>query len=604
MCGITGFVGEGNNEDLIRMTSVLSHRGPDGLGTHSNGKVFLGHRRLSIIDRDGGQQPMSNEDENIWITYNGEIYNHELIRADAESKGHIFKTRSDTEAILHAFEEYDNTTFKMLNGMFAFAIWDEKKARLTLVRDQFGIKPLYYAIRRETIIFASEIKAILEHPLVKAEIDEESMKEYLFYRYIPNEKTMFKGICKLLQGEILVWEEGKCRIEKYHNLWGHADLKAQHNFSESNLVNRFRSAMDISVKQQLMGEVPIGIYLSGGLDSSVVCALVKQHLPGSLHTFSVAFDIRAESELPFARQVAEYLGTEHHEVIVKEAEVLKEIEKIVWHYDEPPGDAAVVPTYFVAREAKKQVTIVLAGEGADEQFAGYRKYEFIANLVNQNPGISPRDLTNEYCNEICLCSTEILQKLLKGFNKESFESKTQAFLQPQFEKPNHDVINHMMFFDQHTMLSENYLMKADKMSMAFGIEERVPYLDINIVRLTASVPQNLKIKGLLNKNKEKYLLKKSMSNILPLEIINRKKEGYGTPTALWFRSKTADVFEQRIGVSKLFEKYFNVDFIIHMLEEHRKGRANYNRELWVLYVLDIWYDINFSGRDKKLKEIL
>lgn len=359
--------------------------------------------------------------------------------------------------------------------------------------------------------------------------------------------------------------------------------------------------MDISVKQQLMGEVPIGVYLSGGLDSSVVCALVQQCLPGLLHTFSVAFDLRAESELPFARQVSEYLGTQHHEVIVKEEEVLKEIEKIVWHYDEPPGDAAVVPTFFVAREAKKYVTIVLAGEGADEQFAGYRKYEYVANLVNQNPDISPPYLTKAYCNEISLCSLDTLEKLWKGFNRDSFQSKVLTFLQPQFEKSNKDIVNHMMFFDQHTMLSENYLMKADKMSMAFGIEERVPYLDINVVRLTASVPQDLKIRGLLNGNKEKYLLKKSMSNILPLEIISRKKEGYGTPTALWFRSRIADVFEQQIRTSKLFAKYFNVDFIIQMLNEHRKGTSHYNRELWVLFVLNIWYNLYFSGCDKKFK---
>lgn len=208
MCGITGFVGKGNYTDLNRMTNVLSHRGPDGSGTYSNGKAFLGHRRLSIIDLTNGRQPMSNEDGSLWIVYNGEIYNHDLMRHDAESKGHIFKTRSDTEVILHAFEEYDNTTFKMLNGMFGLALWDENKQRLTLARDQFGIKPLYYAIRQETIIFASEIKSILEHPLVEAEIDEESIQEYLFYRYVPNEKTMFKGIYKLLQGEILIWEGG------------------------------------------------------------------------------------------------------------------------------------------------------------------------------------------------------------------------------------------------------------------------------------------------------------------------------------------------------------------------------------------------------------
>ncbi len=614
MCGICGIYGKESGRDEViikKMIAVLGHRGPDGSGFYIDENVSLGHARLSIIDlSEKGRQPMANEGKTVWISVNGEIYNFKELRDELEKKGHQFHSKSDSEVIVHAYEEYGLDFVKKFNGMFAFALYDKEKNRLILARDPIGEKPLYYYYNGKELIFASEIKAILEVG-VKKELDETTLYNYLSYQYSLGKRTFFKNIEKVLAGNMIVLENGNLTVQKY---W---DIK-ENLIEESDdyFIKKLRELLENSIKLRMVADVPVGYFLSGGIDSSAVVALARQYSDEKFHTFSVGFE--TFSELKYAKIVSQYLKTTHHELVITADMVASDIPKIAWHYDEPVGDVAIINNYYLSKEAAKHVKVVLAGEGGDELFGGYPNYkkglkyfDFFSssrlqgniakaflNLIPQKGDLySSGNKLNRIVSFFCQPTFERAHwYTMRDMTREEISYLTNVdYLNdensytPSLEMKN--PLNKMLAIDCKNLLPEKFLMKADKATMANSVEERLPLLDKELIEFAFSVPANLKIRN----GKEKHILREAAKELLPEEIINRPKQGFGTPVDKWLLDPSLQkMISKTLLGGNLVGEIFKKDKIQSLVKNLERGNVYRARTIWMIFALELWHQTYFG----------
>ncbi len=631
MCGICGIaIPEELNRPvdaatLVRMRDSLTHRGPDDAGVFIGGQAGLGHRRLSIVDLAGGHQPMSNEDGNIWITYNGEVYNHRDLRPELEGRGHVYQTASDTETIIHLYEEHGPRAVEQLRGMFAFAIWDRPRRRLVLSRDRLGIKPLYYTLSDDGVIcFASEIKALIEARAVRAELNYDALADFAANRSTSGEDTLFRGVKRLLPGHTLVWDDGRVHIERY---WDLSFAKRSEPRSDDRYVEEFFELFRESVRLRLMADVPLGMFLSGGIDSSAIVAVMSEMVSGPVKTFSVAFEEREANELEYARMVAGAFGTDHHEVVVSPQQFFDSLPALVYQEDEPIAHPSSIPLYFVSKLASGHVKVVLTGEGSDELLAGYDKYrKTVFNIAlgrayhNSMPASMRRGLERAILklngtsrirrklSRTFLClSPEIEDIYFDNFSVFSRAMQRRLFttqVQDQMserdpyrasldligESDSSELLDQLLAADMKTYLHE-LLMKQDQMSMAASIESRVPFLDHKLVEFAARLPVKMKLRGLTTK----HILREAMRNRLPSEILTRRKMGFPVPVGAWLRGQFSHVVDECVLNSRALDRgIFDPAFVRELVARHRAGE-NHTERLWALINFEIWQRRFFDG---------
>jgi len=604
MCGISGlfyFDRQRPAEEFVinRMRAATRHRGPDDSGTYLKRNVGLGFNRLSIIDLAGGHQPLCNEDGSVWIVFNGEIYNFQELHNDLVSRGHRFRTRSDTETIVHAWEEFGEKCVEKLRGMFAFVIWDERQQVLFGARDRIGIKPFYYYQDAQGFAFASEIKSLLEVPWITPEVETEALREFLRRRYVIAPHTMLRGIRKLQPGHTVRADAAGVRIEKYWEI----PLDTPREFSESEAIDEAGALFQECVKTHLVSDVPLGAFLSGGLDSSCVVGLMARLGVRQIKTFSIGYD-GPENELDYARVVARHFHTDHHELRLTPLEFRDVLPKIVWHMDEPVGDTASIPLFFLAEFARREVTVALSGEGSDEIFGGYPGYPRMLTLgrLNRIPGahilgraigsvagdtkirkyadMLGRPLEWRYGGVGGLFSEGQTARLL-GEATDGFDGVAAAY----GDCPGMPDLTRMSYLDLKTWLPDDLLVKADRMSMANALELRVPFLDHVLVEHAARLPNHFKVRGSVTK----YLLKKWAVGLLPPEIVYRSKKGFPVPTRSWFRADLADfVRDTLLARNGAARKFFDVDEMKHVFDMHR--REDRSEQIYSLLVFDAWYE--------------
>ena len=624
MCGITGRLNyqpdrPASAELIRRMNHVLRHRGPDDEGVFIRNNVGLGQQRLAIIDTsERGHQPMCNEDGTIWITFNGEIYNHPELRAGLEARGHVFRSNSDTEAIVHLYEEKGVDCLRDLRGMFAFALWDSRCRRLVLARDRMGQKPLFYAEHDQGLLFASEIKAILQAEGFPRTLNPESLHHFLTYKYVPPPHTMFSGIWELPPAHFLVWEDTGYRVERYWSL-SYADKL---ELSEEDTLERLDAILDEAVRIRLISDVPLGVFLSGGIDSSLVVAYMSRHSSEPIKTFSIGFTEAGYNELPFARAVAEQYKTDHHEFVV-EADALSILPKLIWHFDQPFADSSAVPTYYVAQLARQHVTVALNGDGGDEAFAGYGRYlgYYILQRYNRTPAVLRRaaqhilerlpvqqrkgtfwtqfnwlnvsslaPLDGQYVRSIATFSkTHKLGLYTPAFRQQLNGCDSIAYMQSLFDDPALDnLLDCMLRADTLAYLPGDLLVKVDRMSMAHSLEPRSPFLDHVLVEFAASLPAKIKFR----RGRLKHLLKQLARDKLSREIIERQKRGFAMPVGKWVREELRPVIEEYLLSSHLArEELLRQSAINKLWWEHRdqEWRNVHGERLWALLNLELWF---------------
>jgi asparagine synthase (glutamine-hydrolysing) len=633
MCGITGIVQFSRDEPvdagiLRQMCAAMVHRGPDDEGIYIRGRVGLGMRRLSIIDLATGHQPISNEDGTLWIVFNGEIYNHRALREQLQARGHRYRTNSDTETILHLYEEYGRDCVQHLRGMFAFAIWDEPRQKLFAARDRLGIKPFYYTLDSQRFLFGSEIKVILRYPGLRPEFHRSSLPEYLAFGYLSGQQTFYRDIRKVMPGHTLELERnGTLNIVPYWDLHASRDEPVR---PESYYVQGYRDQLEQAVDSHLMSDVPLGVFLSGGLDSSAVAALMTRIRREPIETFSVGYAEQSYSELPYARQVAEHIHSVHREVLLTRQDFFDALPKLIWHEDEPIVWPSSVPLYFVARLAGQHVKVVLTGEGSDETLGGYTRYAFtLKNAALDRwyrrliPSVIRRSLRRSVSDSGML-GADLRRKLSHTFLARDgnswasfyFDNFFSAFSQDeQTELLTDDVIresgegtaydsvldtwNHssgdllfrLLYTDIKTYLVE-LLMKQDNMSMAASIESRVPFLDHKLVEFATNIPRQYELQGLSGK----HVLKKAVQDLLPHSILYRPKLGFPTPWSGWLAGPQLDVIEQTLLETRSMDRgYFKRNVVERLFREHRaKYRDNYDR-IWRLLNLELWHRVCLEG---------
>jgi asparagine synthase (glutamine-hydrolysing) len=627
MCGICGVfytdrTQRVSGETLAAMNRQIVHRGPDDDGFFVDGNVGLAMRRLSIIDIQTGHQPLSNEDGSVWIVFNGEIYNHRDLRTDLSSRGHRYRTQSDTETIVHLYEEYGKNCVQHLRGMFAFAIWDRARRCLFIARDRLGIKPLYYRHEGRTLLFGSEIKTILAYPSVKPEFNRSTLAEYLAFGYITGEQTMYAGIKKLLPGHTLILDDESGRLETtpYWDLTVKPDDGSQ---PREYYVTRYREQLEQCVSSHLMSDVPLGVFLSGGLDSSAVAALTTKIRQEPIETFSVGYGEESFSELPYARTVAEHLRSKHHEVHLSRDEFFQTLPRMIWHEDEPIVWPSSVALYFVAQLARKHVTVVLTGEGSDETLAGYTRYAWtllnsrmdrvyrtltpavLRRLLRHGIGASPlsgtykRKLEHTFLgrdgaswpsfyfdNFYSAFSAAEQEKLLIPDAKQS-AGEVYAGSMIHWNHSSGDLLHRLLYTDIKTYLVE-LLMKQDQMSMAASVESRVPFLDHALVEFTASIPAKYSTSGM----EGKCILKSAVEDLLPKSIIYRQKLGFPTPWAFWLAGPSIDQLRQLLLEARTLERgLFRAETLNRLFDEHMAGRRDHGNRIWRLLNLELWFRV-------------
>jgi asparagine synthase (glutamine-hydrolysing) len=628
MCGIAGIVSAdaldpGAVARAERMRDIITHRGPDDAGLYGDTHAALAHRRLSIVDVTGGLQPLANEDRSVWVVFNGEIYNHAEIRALLETHGHIYRTRSDTETIVHAYEQWGDDCVSRFRGMFAFAIWDGPKRRLLLVRDRLGIKPLYWARSGDTLLFASEIKSILASDLVAPEANQSALPEVLSTRYTSGSDTLFRGIHKLLPGHRLVFENRTVRTTRYWDVpvGDRADSDPQPHAPAADVVGQFRHLLEESVRLRLMSDVPLGMFLSGGIDSSAIAAIMARQIDQPLQTFSVAFKDRAFNELAYAREVATAIGAVSHEIVVDDDDFFGVLPKLVWHEDEPIAHPSSVPLYFVSALARQHVTVVLTGEGSDELLAGYGKYPRVAwnwraggvyqravpSIIRRSIGgaipflpsrlahyatrsflameTSPDAMFFDNFAAIRLDDQRTL--LSAGFRDAVTRDAAYGASNAYFEAPptGSTLLDRLLYTDLKTYLVE-LLMKQDQMSMAASIESRVPFLDHKLVEFAARLPDAWKLQGFTTKR----ILREAMKGLLPDSILRRPKMGFPVPFSSWTRGRWNGVVREVLldGRSRT-RGVINPIAVERLLDDHARKRVDAGDRLWSLFNLELWY---------------
>ena len=620
------------------MRDVVRHRGPDDEGLFIDRNVGLGHRRLSIVDVAAGHQPMTNEDESLYITYNGEIYNHADFREWLESRGHVYKTHCDTETILHLYEEHGVACVEHLRGMFAFAIWDQRKQELFIARDRLGVKPLYYFHAGDgSLYFGSEIKTLFAAGALKPELNYGALPDYLANHAPSGETTLFSGVKRLLPGHTLVWRDGKINVKRY---WDVSFVKAKdEGYSDKDYIEQWTELFRTSVRLRLMADVPLGMFLSGGIDSSAIAAVMSGMVDEPIKTFSVAFREREANELEYARLVAERYKTDHHEVIVGPEDFFAALPKLIWHEDEPLAHPSSVALYFVSHLAAQNVKVVLTGEGSDELLAGYARYwKTLKNLAwgNRYHNLTPDLIKNGVRKQLTALpnGSRVKQKLLRTFltlkpdieslyldNFAVFGRQTQPRLLTVEARervgeldPYHvidelmdrsdaeSLLDRLLYSDIKTYLHE-LLMKQDQMSMATSLESRVPFLDHKLVEFTARLPQRLKLRGWTTK----YILRESMKDVLPAAILKRPKMGFPVPIGAWFRGPYSYLLDEFVLSSRALERgIFEPDFVRDLVRRHQSGGENHDERLWALVNFEMWQRRFFDGAgvdDERPREV-
>ena len=613
MCGIAGFIGiqrsRDHAEELIdSMCKVIRHRGPDDQGVWVGDGAALGMRRLSIIDLAGGHQPIFNEDQSILIVFNGEIYNYRELGKELQERGHRFTTNSDTEVIVHAYEEYGDDCVKHLRGMFTFAIWDRKRQRLLAARDRFGKKPLNYYWDGQRLIFGSEIKSILEAGIPR-EINSIALDEYLVYGYVPTPNTLFKGVLKLPAAHILIYEDGHISTKRYWDL----PFTPTCQDDEATAIERTRALLKDAVQVRLMSEVPLGAFLSGGVDSSVVVGLMSQMMSQPVKTFSIGFEEDDFSELPYARKVAKHFGTDHHEFFVR-PELVSVLPQLVWAFDEPFADASMLPTYYVSKLAREHVTVVLTGDGGDEIFGGYKHYQrelsinripaFIRSLLKYGSMLMPDGMRgrNRLSNMGSDLATRVAQSYTRypvGSRPSLYDSEYFAHVRDHNPYEQHirefrtaqqlDIMAQMQYVDSRIYLPDDILVKVDKASMFNSIETRTPMLDQQLVEYVSSLPSTIRTRnGVL-----KDLLKKVAADMLPAEILTRPKQGFGPPIEQWFRSDLTNYAHELLDSPRARQRgIFNPEFIRNLLIDHASTKGvNHSSAIWTMLCLELWFQV-------------
>lgn len=621
MCGIVGIVSSETrpvDEALLgRMCAAIRHRGPDDDGFYVNGPVGLGMRRLSIIDLKGGQQPIHNRDRTAWIVFNGEIYNYLQLREQLEKLGHTFYTNSDTEAIVHAYDQYGADCPKHLRGMFAFAIWDERTQELFLARDRVGKKPLLYAQLNGQLVFASEFSALLLHPGVSRDVDSDALHHYLSFMCVPAPLTAYRAIRKLEPGHSLRWHKGEITLQRY---W-QPDFSHKLDIDEEEAGERALEILRDAVRVRLMSEVPLGAFLSGGIDSSAVVALMSEVSSGPVKTFSIGFEEQDFSELHHARRIAEHVGADHHEFIVR-PDAMEVLPLLVEHYGEPYADSSAIPTYYVARETRRHVTVALNGDGGDESFAGYERYAAmrLAERYHRLPaslrklaiqpaiGLLPSSETSRsrirdakrfiqaaslprrdrYMRWVSVFDPQAKEELYsESFQRETAHVHSADVLDPWFARANGSgIVDATLLTDIMTYLPNDLLVKVDIATMAVSLEARSPFLDHHVIEFAASLPEKFKLRGLTTK----YLLKRMLKKLLPSENLERRKMGFGVPIGHWFRGEMQSFLRETLLSQKALGRgLFKPDAVKQLVELHTRGERDYAHQLWTLLMLELWF---------------
>lgn len=642
MCGIAGIFHRNalpvNLDVLIRMTRTLTHRGPDEEGYFLNssspgsadapvrtlsspmvsgiGNVGLGHRRLSIIDLSSGQQPLSNEDGTVWVAFNGEIYNFKELHKDLEARGHKFRTHSDTEVIVHAWEEWGEAAVERFRGMFAISLWDERRQELWLARDRVGKKPLYYLLDENRLLFGSELKAILEAPGVARDIDFEAMSDYLSLLYVPSPKTIFKNIRKLPAGHSALISANSFDVKPYWDL----SFEPDNDLSEQQMIEGLLGILDEATKLRMISEVPLGAFLSGGVDSSGVVGLMAGASSDPVITNSISFSVAKYNEAEYARQVADLFKTDHHEFHVT-PDAIPVIEELAWHYDEPFADSSSVPTYYVSKTARESVTVSLSGDGGDENFAGYRRYYFdmrenaVRNLVpapfrrpvfgslgklypkaDYLPQIFrgkafisnvARDPVDAYFFSVSAMHDDVKQSLLNPeiYSRLGGYKTLDLFRQIYNDAPAVDHLSRIQYLDMKTYLCEDILTKVDRASMAVSLEVRCPILDHVFMEYAARIPSKFKLVG----TDGKHIFKKALKKYLPDNILYRKKMGFGVPILEWLRKDLKDYGRGLVLDGEASNLYLQRSYLEKLWNEHQSGLRNWSTELWIVMMLNLWH---------------
>lgn len=615
ICGIWHLDGDPVDQDLFgRMLANLVHRGPDDEGIYVDGPVALGQRRLAIIDVAGGHQPLANEDETIWLTYNGEIYNFPELMDELILRGHRFRTRSDTEVIVHAYEEFGLDLLPRLNGMYAFALWDARTRRLLLARDPFGIKPLYVWQDGRRLAFASELKAFLADPAFPREIDPVALDEYLTFLFVPSPRTIFKAVHKLRPGHCLVAEEGVMRTLQF----AQRAPEPRPVTSEQAAIGELQDRLFAAVRRQMISDVPVGAMLSGGLDSATVVAIMRQVTEQPVKTFTVGFEGDfAENELATARRSAEILGSEHHEVIIGAQECLNTFAAATWHMDEPIATPSILAMYWVSRLAAEHVKVVLTGQGADEPWAGYVRFRgeklgewyrripaplrqgVVAPLVGHLPRLDPakravyalgiEDPAARF-NSVYTVFTPAMKAALYQDGLLTADEAHCCDLVRYWQAPlaHLEPLAQQLYVDSRFSLADNLLLYGDKMAMAASLEARVPLLDLDLMEYVESLPAGLRLKGLTG---HKYLYRKAIARWLPREVLQRPKIGFSTPMDQWFQREIMGYVRERIAApGTACSRYFNTGYIDTLIQRHAAKREDYTRALYSLLAFESWHE--------------
>ena len=621
MCGIAGFADSvacqgahgraGADFALVHsMCDVIRHRGPDDEGIHVEAGIGLGMRRLSIIDLSTGHQPIHNEDRTVWVVFNGEIYNYRELRTELEARGHRFYTSSDTETIVHAYEQWGEGVFRRLRGMFAIALWDAHQRTLWLARDRAGIKPLHYVQCGERLYFGSEVKSLIAAGAVDREIDLEALDHYLSYLYAPRDRSMFKGVRKLPPGHWLKWRNGSAEVRQFWAISNTEDFRG----SDRDAAAALRAVLADAVRSHMVSDVPLGAFLSGGVDSSVVVGLMAEASDRPVKTFSIGFDEPQFDEVAHARTVAAHFGTDHHEFVVR-PDGLSILDRLIDHFDEPFADSSAIPTWYVSEIARRHVTVVLSGDGGDELFGGYDRYVPHPRVARFDrvpvPGkrrlaaalwpLLPhgargknflrhvaRDDGGRYLDSIAFFQPDERNGLYSpDVTRALAGSRAEGTLGRHFARfaglPLH---GRLMRFDFETYLPEDVLTKVDRMSMAHSIESRVPLLDNEVIDFASTLPSSMKIRN----GRRKHVLKEAAALLLPPAILNRRKQGFGVPLGVWFRGGLTEVFSDVLSSARTRQRgYFRPAFVERIVREHLSGKRDHTLRLWQLLVFELWH---------------
>lgn len=626
MCGICGTVARHPQQrvdpDLIgAMCDTLRHRGPDDHGVYVDGPVGLGHRRLSIIDLQTGQQPMTNARGDLWIVFNGEIYNFQELRHDLKARGYRFHSTSDTEVIIHLYDAYGPECVTHLRGMFAFAIWDARRQRLVLARDRVGQKPLFYALTEHALTFASEIKAILKDHSLPRSMNLTAMYHFLTYQYVPPPDTMFQGVSELPPAHTLVYENGAVRLERY---WDLAYLP-KCDIDEREMLEQAESLIQEAVRLRMISDVPLGAFLSGGIDSSLIVAFMAQHSTRPVKTFSIGFEEKAFNELPYARMVAERYHTEHHEFIVK-PNALDILPKLIWHFDQPFGDSSAIPTFYLSEMTGQHVKVALNGDGGDESFAGYLRYlgyaaaryyrqiprplrsAVLRPMIDRLAGsslarqVAPKTIRRAkflsdlsfkpeeelYARTLVIFDNDLKPEMLSAdLRRQCADTNSLDYMFRYFQSDQVDnLVDRMLYSDVMTYLPGDLLVKVDRATMAYGLEGRSPFLDHQVMEFAATLPHQYKLHG----TSLKYALKKLGERWLPKTILYRQKQGFGVPIGEWFQHELRDMVHDTLLASSLAaDGLLHGPAIARIVREHQSGARNHYHRIWVLLNLELWY---------------